>query len=116
MLTQNLEEPKPWHFRSSISKGSASRRARSFCYSDFPSRRPATDDRRPTPNPTNKLFQQTLPTRLDEEKERVETEQKVSVEGFRGVWIFSSPISHLPTPHTLLPSPFSPNTIGTGKN
>ncbi|NCR10902.1 MAG: hypothetical protein GPI95_22725 [Microcystis aeruginosa LG13-11] len=23
-------------------------------------KRPATDDRRPTPNPTNKLFQQTL--------------------------------------------------------
>jgi len=33
---------KPLHFRSLISKGSASRRARSFCDSDFPSRRPTT--------------------------------------------------------------------------
>jgi len=36
-------DSKPLHFRSSISKGSASRRARSFCYSDFPDWRPTTD-------------------------------------------------------------------------
>ncbi|MCZ8024496.1 MULTISPECIES: hypothetical protein [unclassified Microcystis] len=60
---------------------------------------------------------QTLPMRLDEEKERVETEQKVSVEGFRGVWIFSSPISPATrtkwSPHTLLPSP--PILSGRGR-
>ncbi|WP_158303497.1 hypothetical protein [Microcystis aeruginosa] len=41
-----------------MAKGSALQYARSFCYSDFPDRRPTR--RLMTPNPTSQLFQQAL--------------------------------------------------------
>ncbi|MCA2653277.1 hypothetical protein [Microcystis sp. M061S2] len=61
MRNQNRDS-QPLRFRSSISKGSASRRARSFILTS------PTDDQLLTPNPTNKLFQQTLFSQFFEDK------------------------------------------------
>jgi hypothetical protein len=49
-------DSKPLHFRSSISKGSASRPARSFCYSDFPSRLGDSETRRLGDSETRRLL------------------------------------------------------------
>ncbi len=54
-------------------------------------KRPATDDRRPTPNPTNKLFQQTLNKQFDSP---LLPDRYPIVYPFPGVTGFSTRLNH----------------------